>query len=190
MGHYREKISSASRRHGPAAVKALLALLAITPLAGWSGQGSPVAAVARATVGATGAIVSAIHNKCLSNYPNYAGQGLVAGIDECNGDSSERWTLPGNNTVRVQGKCLTAGRKTAGTGLALARCNGSPGQFWEANGLVRAAADELLNPWSGYCMTDPNGATVDDTQVRLEPCHRSVAQTWYLPPRAPLTASR
>ena len=139
----------------------------------------------RQSAGATGAIVSAVHGKCLSNYPNYAGQGLVAGVDECDGTSSERWTLPADNTVRVEGKCLAVTKKAAGTGLVLAKCDGSPAQFWEADGLVEATGAELINPWSGKCMTDPDGTTVDDTQVRLYACIRSAAQTWYLPPRTP-----
>jgi hypothetical protein len=190
MRQYPDNISGAVRKHGRATAKGVLALLALAPLAAWTGQGTPVAAVQQPAAGATGAIVSAIGGKCLSNYPNYVGQGLVAGIDECTGSSAERWTLPSDNTVRVEGDCLAVKKKAAGTGLVLAKCEGSAAQFWEADGLVEAAGVELINPWSGKCMTDPNGTTVDDTQVRLYACTRSAAQTWYLPPRKPLAAHR
>ncbi len=182
MRRYRDKVSAALRKHRHGTVKALLVASALALLAAWTGHRMPVTGAHRGPASATGAIVSAIHHKCLSNYPNYVGQGLVAGIDECDGSSSERWTLPADNTVRVQGKCLAVGRKASGTGLVLATCNGSAGQFWEADGVVRVPGDELINPWSGKCMTDPNGTTVDGTQVRLHVCNRSAAQTWYLPP--------
>src|SRR6266446_1865042 len=164
---------------------ALLTVLALAPLAAWSGAGAPVAAVPRGSAAVTGAIVSAIDGRCLSNYPNYARQRLVADIDKCVGSSSERWTLPADNTVRVQGKCLAAGRKTSGTGLVLARCTKSAGQFWEADGVVNAPTAELLNPWSGKCMTVPRARAAAHTQVRIYTCARSPAQTWYLPPHTP-----
>src|SRR6266496_3418546 len=82
----------------------------------------------------------------------------------------------------IHGKCLQASRKSAAAGLVLASCNGSRAQFWEVDGIVRVPGVELLNPWSGRCMEDPKGSTVDGTQVRLGDCSRSKAQTWYPPP--------
>jgi hypothetical protein len=153
----------------------------LTLLAAWTGQGTPVTAVHRGSAGVTGAIMSAIHLKCLSSYPSYTGSGLIAGIERCNGSRSESWTLPADNTIRVQGRCLAVRKKASGTGIVLANCDGSRGQFWETNGVVRVPGMELTNPWSGKCMTDPNGSTVDGTQVRICTCTRSAAQIWYLP---------
>ncbi len=85
----------------------------------------------------------------------------------------------------MRGKCLAVGRKSSGTGAVLARCNGSAAQFWEADGLVRRPGTELVNPWSGKCLSDPHGSTTDHTQVNLYACKRSSAQIWYLPPGQP-----
>ncbi len=135
--------------------------------------------------GITGAIASKVHGICLAAFPGYHRRGLVAGVDRCTSKAAQSWTLPGDNTVRIKGKCLQASRKTAGAGLVLATCSGSDAQFWEADGVVRVPGDELLNPWSGKCMEDPHGSTAAGTQVRLGTCSRSMAQTWYLPPSHP-----
>jgi hypothetical protein len=181
MRRHRDKVSVALRKHCHGTVKALLAASTLTLLAAWTGQGTPVAAVHTGAAGVSGAIMSAIHHKCLSTYPSYTGSGLIAGIEKCNGSRSERWTLPADNTIRIRGKCLAVKKKASGTGIVLAKCDGSHGQFWEINGVVRVPGTELTNPWSGKCMTDPNGSTADGTQVRLYTCKRSADQIWYLP---------
>jgi Ricin-type beta-trefoil lectin domain len=187
MRRYRGKALAALWKHGPGTGKAILAVLALAPLTAWTGQGAPLTAAQGGPSGGGGAISSAIHGYCLSSYSNYVGPGLIAGIDKCENQAAQHWTLPGNNTVRVQGKCLAAKAKTVGTGLVLAKCDGSRGQFWEADGVVRVPGTQLLNPWSGKCMTDPHASTADDTQVQLGTCDRTVAETWYLPPhQAPL----
>ncbi len=81
----------------------------------------------------------------------------------------------GNNTVRVQGECLTIGNKANGTGLVLANCNGSRGQCSYVDDIVRAAGELIF--WSGKCVTDPHASTVGDTQMRLYACNRSAGQT-------------
>lgn len=179
----RNKVPAAlwRNRHGPG--KALLAALVLAPLAAWTGHGTPVTATHMTAPGVTGAILSGIRGKCLTvRSPAHAGHYLVPGIYECSEISAQRWTLPGDNTFRFGGQCLAAVQKTSGTGLVLDKCDGSGKQFWEANGVVRAAGTEVSNPWSGKCMTAPNGSTVRSTQVRIYACKRSAAQTWYLPP--------
>ena len=189
MRQYRGKVSAGLWKYRHGTVKVLLTALALAPLTAWTGHGAPVTAVHRVPPGVTGVIVSAVGGKCLSANPGSPSPALPAAVliggGECPAGSAQLWTLPGDNTIRSMGKCLTAGSKANGTGIALATCNGSPAQFWEADGVVQVAGTEVINPWSGKCMTDPNGSTLDLTQVRIYACSRSAAQTWYLPPSQP-----
>jgi Ricin-type beta-trefoil lectin domain len=194
MRQYRGKVPAALRQYQHSTVKVVLAALVLAPLAAWTSQRMPLAADyrnpraafvhGRATDpgGVSGPIVSAIPDKCLDSYPGYGLKGLVAGIDRCTGESPQRWTLPGDNTIRMRGKCLAVNGKSSGTGAVLTKCIGSAAQFWEANGLVRMPGDELVNPWSGKCLNYPHGSITDHAQVKLYRCNRSPAQIWYLPP--------
>jgi hypothetical protein len=190
MRKYRDKVPAVWRKRRRAGVKALLAAAGLAALAAWTGQGRPVAAIYSATpaqgaaTGAaetTGPIASAIRGKCLDSYPGHARQGLVAGIDHCTRARAQYWVLPGDNTIRMRGKCLAVGKKSSGTGAVLADCNGSAAQFWEADGIVMVPGTELVNPWSGKCLNDPHGVSKRQ-QVDLDTCKRSAAQIWYLPP--------
>lgn len=193
MRQYRGKGANALRQCRHRTVMAPLAALALAPLAAWTAQGTPLAGHRDAPVvivhggatGTSGPIASAIHGKCLDSYQGYSRQGLVAGINRCTGKEAQRWTLPGDNTIRMRNKCLAVGRKSSGSGAVLASCDGSDAQFWEANGIVRVPGTELVNPWSGKCLDDPHGSTTDHTQVSLYACNRSPAQVWYLPPGPP-----
>ena len=186
MRQYRGKVLAALWKDRHVTVKAVLTALALAPLTAWTGHGPPVPAVHSQTRGVTGMIVSAVGGKCLTISPGSPGKTLPAAVltggGACPFGSAQLWTLPADNTIRSMGKCLTAGSKANGTGVALATCNGSRGQFWEADGVVQVAGTEVINPWSGKCMTDPNGSTLGLIQVRIYACSRSAAQTWYLPP--------
>jgi len=168
-----------TRRAGAAG--AVIAALAVLPLAAWTGPNAPAAPVER---GITGPISSAVHGKCLDQHTDHSGKGQVAGIAHCTGESAQHWAMPGDNTIRIQGKCLQASSQANGAGIVLATCDGSDAQFWEVSGVVRVPGDEFINPWSGKCLEDPGESTVDGTQVQLNTCSRSAAQTWYPPGQA------
>ena len=48
---------------------------------------------------------------------------------DCNGTDAQRWTFPGDGTVRALGKCMdVAGGSTAnGANIQLVTCNGNRG---------------------------------------------------------------
>ena len=193
MRQYRGKGATALQQRRHRTAMALLAALALAPLAAWTGQGTPLAAGYRdapvaivhgGAAGASGPIASAIPANASTATQAMRGRTLSR-VSIAVPARAQRWTLPGDNTIRMRGKCLTVGRKSSGTGAVLAPCNGSAAQFWEADGIVRIPGTELVNPWSGKCLDDPHGSTTDHTQVSLSACNRSPAQIWYLPPGPP-----
>jgi len=133
-----------------------------------------------ASHGFSGRIASRVRGECLSAYPNYHNRpGLIAGTARCAGGFGQAWVLPGDNTIRSGGRCLDAAGTASGTGVVIAECDGSGGQFWETDDVAGIPGDELLNPRPGKCMTDPRSSRVNDTQVLLSPCNRSTPQIWY-----------
>ena len=183
-------IKAALWRNRCGAARAMLSVLTLlVPLAAWTDRGAPVSAQRphaelRTTrqPDPTGGITSAIQGMCLAEYPSHGGHGgFIAAVARCKRLNSQRWTLPGDNTIRNRGECLTVTGKTHATGAVLTSCEGSAGQYWEPDGIVGNPAIELLNPWSGKCLDDPHSSKVDGTQVRIYACNRSAEQIWYLP---------
>jgi hypothetical protein len=192
MRIYPDMVKAALWRNKYRASTPMLPVFLLVPLAAWAGQGTPVSALhpqaalpVTRHLDLTGTITSAIQGMCLAGYPEHGGKGgkggLIVSVVRCRHLSAQRWTLPGDNTIRNGGECLTVTKKTTATGAVLATCDGSARQFWEPDGIVRNPAIELLNPWSGKCLDDPGGSEVDGTQVRIYACTRSPEQIWYLP---------
>jgi Ricin-type beta-trefoil lectin domain len=214
MRRYHDTTMASFLKPWKGTAKALLTVAAVAAVAGWACPNTPTYANHGSTAqasGIKGPIYSALHGRCLAYYQansayttyharqpsqahDYLDYGydvsdtskqLVVGLDPCTGKNSQKWTLPADNTIRIAGKCVDAGGKSSGTGVVLATCNGSGRQFWEADGIVRVAGVELINPRSGKCLTDPNGSTDPNTQIRLYTCKRSIPQIWYVPPTKP-----
>ncbi|MFD3330237.1 ricin-type beta-trefoil lectin domain protein [Streptomyces sp. NPDC058701] len=99
----------------------------------------------------------------------------------CTGAPDQRWTVGRDSTLRLAGKCLTAG----GDGLVeLAACaprqSREPGQEW-----THDRSGTLTDAASGLCLTAPAAPATPDApaeRLRLEACgdHR-VDQAWALP---------
>lgn len=99
----------------------------------------------------------------------------------CTGAPDQRWTVGRDHTLRLAGKCLTAG----GDGLVeLAACaprqSREPGQEW-----THDRTGTLTDAASGLCLTAPAAAATPNApaeRLRLEACgdHR-VDQAWALP---------
>lgn len=134
--------------------------------------------------GITGPIYSGITRKCLTYYPHSASGNPIAVLSRCTGGIIQQWQFLPDNTIRTARKCLQAVSDEAGSGVVIARCDKSPGQFWEIRAVVMVPGAQLLNPASGRCLADPGGSTVDGTAVQTRPCTSSAAQTWY-PPTTP-----
>jgi len=127
---------------------------------------------------ATGPIVG-IGGKCLDNKEGTVTNGNPIQLWTCSGLDRQRWTLPGDGTIRVQGNhCLAV--QNAGTvsttAVWLWTCDGGPAQLWT----VRADGT-IVNPHSGLCLADSHSDTTDGNPIWVYTCNAGPAQLWQVP---------
>jgi glucose/arabinose dehydrogenase len=122
--------------------------------------------------------VKGVNGKCLDIDNAQTTDGTKVQIWTCNTSAAQKWTVPGDGTLRALGKCLDiSDAGTAdGTKIQLWTCNGSGAQSWAAqsDGTVR-------NPQSGKCLDASGGTWNDGTAVHLWTCHANANQKWTLP---------
>ncbi|MGI3223610.1 lectin [Streptomyces sp. GTA36] len=122
--------------------------------------------------------VRGVNGKCLDVDNAQTADGTKVQIWTCNTSAAQKWTVPGDGTLRVLGKCLdvSEGASADGTRIQLWTCNGSGAQTWAAqsDGTVR-------NPQSGKCLDASGGTWNDGTAVHLWTCHANANQKWTLP---------
>ncbi|MEU2390233.1 ricin-type beta-trefoil lectin domain protein [Streptomyces sp. NPDC007369] len=114
--------------------------------------------------------------KCMDG-ANTTGVGAVV-LAACTAASDQRWVLGGGESLRLDGKCLTA---SGGEVVELARC--VPWKARQSWTHLRGGA--LVEKVSGLCLTAPAAPAAADTpagRLRLAECgdHR-VDQAWSLP---------
>ncbi len=122
--------------------------------------------------------VKGVNSKCLDVADGASADGTQVQLWTCNGSGAQKWTLPGDGTLRALGKCLdiSGGGTADGTKIQLWTCNGTTAQQWapQADGTVR-------NPQAGKCL-DAEGSTWNDgTRTHLWTCHTGANQKWTLP---------
>ncbi|MGW3424090.1 PQQ-dependent sugar dehydrogenase [Streptomyces phaeochromogenes] len=122
--------------------------------------------------------VKGVNGKCLDIDNAQTTDGTKVQIWTCNGSGAQKWSVPGDGTLRALGKCLDIdnAQTTDGTKIQLWTCNGSGAQTWaaQADGTVR-------NPQSGKCLDASGGTWNDGTAVHLWTCHANANQKWTLP---------
>ncbi|MFE9680717.1 ThuA domain-containing protein [Streptomyces sp. NPDC006285] len=122
--------------------------------------------------------VKGVNGKCLDIDNAQTADGTKVQIWTCNQSGAQKWTVPGDGTLRALGKCLdvSGGASADGTKVQLWTCNGSGAQTWAAqsDGTVR-------NPQSGKCLDASGGTWNDGTAVHLWTCHTAANQKWTLP---------
>ena len=123
----------------------------------------------------TGA-VKGDHGKCLDDFGGGTTNGNKVDIWTCNGTGSQMWTFSGGHLM-VLGKCLNdASHAGAGTGLVIWGCNTHQSQLW-----THRSNGEYVLQLNGLCLTDPNGSSVNGTQVQIRACQNFADQHWSLP---------
>jgi len=123
----------------------------------------------------TGAI-KGDHGKCLDDSGSGTANGTKVDIWTCNGTGAQKWTFSGG-ALSVLGKCLDdASQGGAGAKLVIWTCNGHRAQTW-----THRSNGEYVLKLNGLCLTDPNGSSVDGTQVVVRTCRNFADQHWSLP---------
>jgi len=117
-----------------------------------------------------GPVMSGIAGLCLDDSGDLSTDKNKVDIWSCNGSAAQAWQTQPDGTVRINGKCLDVvnGAKTGDSPVDLFSCNGTPAQDWRLVPLGSGVM--LVNPGSGMCLADPTDATVNGTQLVINPC--------------------
>ncbi|MGX1881536.1 ThuA domain-containing protein [Streptomyces sp. NPDC055287] len=122
--------------------------------------------------------VRGVNGRCLDVAGGSTADGAQIHLWTCNSATAQKWTLPGDGTLRASAKCLdvSGGGTADGTKIQLWTCNGTGAQQWQPqpDGTVR-------NPQSGKCLDAEGGTWNDGTRVHLWTCHTGPNQKWTLP---------
>ena len=94
----------------------------------------------------------------------------------CNGSHAQIWTIEGNGTIRINGKCLDiVGQRTSiRVAVDIWTCTGRANQQW------RPEYGTLVNPASGKCLDDPRFDLSNGTRLFIFYCNGGSNQQWKL----------
>jgi alpha-galactosidase len=109
--------------------------------------------------------VTGTSGKCLDNSASGTADGNPIILWPCSGNANQRFTVPGNGSLRVQGRCAGANGTGNGAQVQLFTCNGGAAQQWQYR-----ADGTLLNPQSGRCLDITGGGSADGTKLELWTC--------------------
>ncbi|WP_442816428.1 PQQ-dependent sugar dehydrogenase [Streptomyces sp. NBC_01304] len=123
-------------------------------------------------------VVKGLGGKCMDVAGANTANGTAIQLYDCNGTAAQKWTLPGDGTLRALNKCLdVAGAGTAnGTKIQLYDCNNTGAQSWQAQ-----ADGTLRNPNSGKCLDVEGASSANGTRLILWTCAATSNQKWTLP---------
>lgn len=124
-----------------------------------------------ATANPTGGEVIGAGGLCLDVRGGASADGTAMQLYGCNHSAAQTFAYGSDNTVRVLGKCLTAG-----AGVTISTCSGAAAQQWshQSNGALTSG---------GQCLDVPNSNTTPGAvQLQVYTCNGSSAQLWKLPP--------
>ncbi|HEX8869505.1 MAG TPA: RICIN domain-containing protein, partial [Lentzea sp.] len=122
-----------------------------------------------------GSEIRGIGGKCLDVPWANTANGTQTQITGCNGNDAQKWSRPGDGTIRALGKCLDVnGAGTAnGTVVQLWDCNGTAAQQWVVTG-----AQDIVNPNANKCLDTVGGSSADGTKNHIWDCLGVASQKW------------
>ncbi len=120
----------------------------------------------------TGRIVG-VAGRCATSGPLRAGV-RAATLSTCGAGGAQAWTVQGDGTLTIQGRCLSAAGTAELAAVTVVTCDGTAAQVWAArlDGMLR-------NEASARCLYAPGIA--DGTELRIRHCGNSAAALWRLP---------
>ncbi|MEU1510027.1 ricin-type beta-trefoil lectin domain protein [Kitasatospora sp. NPDC005748] len=111
---------------------------------------------------------------CMDVWGARTSDGTPVGTWTCHDGGSEKWTRPGDGTLRALGKCArpVGGNGFAGAKVELVTCDGSNSQQWTDG------ADGALVHSSTFCLEIPGANGTPGTQLGLWACNGLAHQRW------------
>ncbi|WP_431953817.1 glycoside hydrolase family 19 protein [Actinacidiphila sp. bgisy167] len=151
---------------GPSAVFAVLAALLVALF------------VSAPTARAADGQISGLAGKCVDVAAANSANGTAVQLYDCNGTNAQRWSNPGDGTLRALGKCLdVVERSTAnGASVQLWDCTGGANQQW-----VVTAARDIVNPAADKCLDVRDNNSANGTRLQIWSCTGGANQKWNAP---------
>jgi beta-glucanase (GH16 family) len=114
-------------------------------------------------------------NKCIDVPSGNPVDGAQLQIWDCNGTAAQKWSFPGDGTVRALGKCMdvAAGSTADGAKVQLYTCNGTAAQQF-----VLSGAGDLVNPRANKCVDVAGPSSANGTKLQLWTCTGAANQKW------------
>jgi hypothetical protein len=122
--------------------------------------------------------ITGMADKCIGAAHGKTSNGTAIDLYSCVNEKTQRWTLPGDGTIRVSGKCMDVARSgtSNGTVVQVYTCNGTAAQQW-----VRTGDQTLVNPHSNKCLTLAGDSSADFTRTQIRTCTGATSQKWTIP---------
>ncbi|MFB9662636.1 ricin-type beta-trefoil lectin domain protein [Glycomyces mayteni] len=124
----------------------------------------------------SGGAITGLAGKCLDVEASGTADGTPVQLYTCNGTNAQKWTTPGDGTLRALGKCLDVkgGGTADGTVVQLWTCNGTAAQQW-----AFSSANDIVNPQANKCLDVPWANSADGTNLQIVTCSGNAAQKWF-----------
>jgi len=122
--------------------------------------------------------ITGIGGKCLDNKDGRLTNNNPIVLWSCDNSAAQKWTLPGDGTIRSGSYCLDIpnANRTKGTKVQLYKCNGTKAQAW-----TFASNGAITNPNSGLCLDSQSGKTTNGNPIWTWTCNGTAAQKWTIP---------
>ncbi|WP_405574916.1 ricin-type beta-trefoil lectin domain protein [Streptomyces sp. NBC_01167] len=122
--------------------------------------------------------ITGLGGKCVDVAGASNANGTPVQLYDCNGSNAQRWSLPGDGSIRALGKCLDiVDRGTAdGSLVQLWDCAGTPNQQWVVSG-----ANDIVNPQADKCLDVRDRSTANGTRLQIWTCSGQSNQKWSAP---------
>ncbi|HZG04577.1 MAG TPA: glycoside hydrolase family 19 protein [Streptomyces sp.] len=122
--------------------------------------------------------ITGLAGKCVDVAGANSANGTAVQLYECNGTAAQRWSNPGDGTLRALGKCLdVVDRSTAdGAAVQLWDCTGGANQQW-----VVTAAHDIVNPAADKCLDVRDNNSANGTRLQIWTCTGAANQKWNAP---------
>ncbi|MGW7514244.1 glycoside hydrolase family 19 protein [Streptomyces sp. NPDC054796] len=123
----------------------------------------------------SGSQISGFAGKCVDVADGNSANGTQVQLYDCNGTEAQRWTMPGDGTIRAFGKCLDVWEKgtAAGTSVQLWDCHGGPNQQW-----VVSEAQDIVNPAADKCLDVRGYNSANRTPLQIWTCTGAANEKW------------